>query len=127
MLWTPKRAAACGFSSMFSLTALSRPAHSVASASTTGATARQGPHQGAQKSTRTGMAASRSSAKLVSVPVTSHGSGALHLPQRGTLPAGAVARRFFASQAGQMAMSPLMAPFYGGRRRRYLTRTLGGR
>jgi len=43
-----------GFSSTFILTMDTLPSYSVASSSMTGPKARQGPHQGAQKSTRTG-------------------------------------------------------------------------
>src|SRR5271154_179480 len=64
---TWKRAAVCGFSSMSSLT-MRRSWRSEAISSRTGATTRQGPHQGAQKSTSTGPSASSTSAsKLVSV------------------------------------------------------------
>ena len=42
-------------SSVFSFTILILPAYSVASSSRIGATARQGPHQTAQKSTSTGI------------------------------------------------------------------------
>src|SRR3954465_4750334 len=56
-----------GFSSVLSLTIL-RSGRSPAISSRTGATTRQGPHQGAQKSTRTGASDSRTSAwKVVSV------------------------------------------------------------
>src|SRR5208282_3008811 len=64
---TWKRAAVCGFSSMSSLTMRSS-GRSEAISSSTGATTRQGPHQGAQKSTSTGPSASMTSAsKFVSV------------------------------------------------------------
>src|SRR3954453_15421781 len=64
MTW--KAAAVCWFSSMFSLT--TRRPFSWPICSRTGETARHGPHQGAQKSTSTGSAASMTSAwKLASV------------------------------------------------------------
>src|SRR4051794_15016853 len=67
MLRTSKFAAVCWFSSTLSLT-IFRSERSAAISSRTGATTRHGPHQGAQKSTRTGPSASRTSAwKLVSV------------------------------------------------------------
>src|ERR1700733_253086 len=67
--------AVCWFSSMFILTTLSTSARSPALSSTTGETRRQGPHQGAQKSTSTGSSDSSTSAsKLLSVTsVTSPG------------------------------------------------------
>merc|ERR1719398_197332 len=54
MLLMPYSVATAGLSSVLSLTALSFPLYSSASSSTSGAIIRQGPHQGAQKSTRTG-------------------------------------------------------------------------
>ncbi len=54
MLWTPNWPATSPDSSTSSFTTLSLPAYSLASASTVGATARQGPHHAAQKSTSTG-------------------------------------------------------------------------
>src|SRR5262249_10829651 len=57
MLMIPYLLAASGFSSTSSLTTLSLPAYSLAISSRAGAIARQGPHQGAQKSTRTGKGA----------------------------------------------------------------------
>src|SRR2546423_7433653 len=60
-------AVVCWFSSVLSLTTF-RSSRSPAISSRTGATTRQGPHHGAQKSTRTGVSASMTSAtKLVSV------------------------------------------------------------
>src|SRR5215218_3395723 len=57
----------CGFSSVLSLTTL-RSSRSALISSRIGATMRHGPHHGAQKSTSTGVSASRTSAwKLVSV------------------------------------------------------------
>src|SRR3954464_12573368 len=64
---TSKFAAVCWFSSTLSLT-MRRSSRSEAISSSTGATTRHGPHQGAQKSTRTGPSDSRTSAwKLLSV------------------------------------------------------------
>src|ERR1700742_180277 len=75
MLSTSKLAAVCWFSSTFSFTIL-RSERSAAISSSTGATTRHGPHQGAQKSTRTGPSASRTSAwELLSV--TSAGGPAM--------------------------------------------------
>src|SRR5688500_1107768 len=64
---TPYWAAVCWFSSTLSLT-MRRSLRSPAISSSTGATTRHGPHQGAQKSTRTGCSDSSTSAwKFVSV------------------------------------------------------------
>jgi len=64
---TWKLAAVCWLSSMFSFTTRSS-GRSAAISSSTGATTRHGPHQGAQKSTSTGPSASMTSAwKLLSV------------------------------------------------------------
>src|SRR6201990_1064788 len=60
--------AVCWFSSILSLTTYSASPRSEAISSTTGETRRQGPHHGAQKSTRTGTSDSTTSAwKLLSV------------------------------------------------------------
>src|SRR3954467_6357365 len=53
----PYSAPIASFSSMFTLVILTLPSSSVASSSRIGAIALQGPHQGAQKSTSTGVAA----------------------------------------------------------------------
>jgi hypothetical protein len=50
----PYSLAICGSSSVLSFTTRTRPANSRAISSSTGPSMRQGPHQGAQKSTRTG-------------------------------------------------------------------------
>src|SRR5688500_1490700 len=64
---TPYCAAVCWFSSTLSLTTR-RSCRSPAISSSTGATTRHGPHQGAQKSTRTGCSDSSTSAwKFASV------------------------------------------------------------
>src|SRR5688500_10622659 len=68
MLITPYSEAVCGFSSTSTLTTFSFPCCSDAISSTIGATILQGPHQAAQKSTRTGSVEESTSAwKLVSV------------------------------------------------------------
>jgi len=67
----PYFCAVAGLWSTSSLTILALPSYSAASSSTVGAIVRQGPHQTAQKSTRTGWSLSRTSVwKLASVPVT---------------------------------------------------------
>ena len=70
-----------------------------------GAAVRQGPHQGAQKSTRTGTGEFRT-AESSWAPVTARGSpetsrSALHLPQTGAEPGGAFPMRFRAPQRAQ--------------------------
>src|SRR5262249_34746909 len=60
MLRTSKRLAARGASSTFTFARAKAPPASSASRSSTGPRARQGPHQGAQKSTTTGSSAERS-------------------------------------------------------------------
>src|SRR5690606_7311323 len=64
---TPRAAAISGFSSELIFTSTTWPASSCSNRSSTGASARHGPHQGAQKSTRTGVrweAASTSTSKF---------------------------------------------------------------
>src|SRR5690625_7855740 len=61
----PYEAAIWGFSSVFTFTILILSAYSAAISSKIGATWRQGPHQGAQKATRTGLSALRTSASKV--------------------------------------------------------------
>ncbi len=76
MACAPNRWDTCGETSTFTLTSLTRPARSRASYSSTGLTMRQGPHQGAHKSTMTGiLAASATSPKVVSSASAIHGSG----------------------------------------------------
>src|SRR5688572_5573535 len=65
---TAYRSGIVGFSSTFSLATVARPSNSVASASTVGASRRQGPHHSAQKSTST-TPLFFSSSKLLSVNV----------------------------------------------------------
>ena len=55
MLLTPYRAAHSGLSSVLTFATTKRPGYSAAILSSAGATIRHGPHQGAQKSTSTGM------------------------------------------------------------------------
>ena len=54
MLLTPNFLDVSGLSSTFTFTIFTRPSYSLAISSRTGPIARQGPHQGAQKSTRAG-------------------------------------------------------------------------
>src|SRR5688572_4737277 len=68
ILRMPYFAAVRGLSSVFSLRNSTLPSYSDASSSTIGATMRQGPHHGAQKSTRTGLSFVRTSvSQLVSL------------------------------------------------------------
>ena len=79
MTW--KLPATCWFSSTLSLTIFSSSPRSSAICSSTGVTSRQGPHQGAQKSTSTGVSDSSTSAwKLLSV---TSGIAAIGAPSRG--------------------------------------------
>src|SRR5579883_232884 len=72
---TPYLVGTCGFSSMFSLAMVILSASSADSSSSAGAIIRQGPHHSAQKSTRTGFLASRTSAwKEASDTLTGMGS-----------------------------------------------------
>jgi hypothetical protein len=76
MAWAPNRREMCGEVSTFTLISFTRPARSWASYSSAGLTMRQGPHQGAHKSTMTGMlAASATSLKVASSASAIHGSG----------------------------------------------------
>src|SRR5215469_5239543 len=59
---TPYLVGTCGFSSMLSLAMVTLSPSSAESSSRAGAIMRQGPHHSAQKSTRTGFLASRTSA-----------------------------------------------------------------
>src|SRR5579863_4408406 len=59
---TPYLVGTCGFSSMFNLAMVTLSPSSADSSSSAGAIMRQGPHHSAQKSTRTGFLASRTSA-----------------------------------------------------------------
>jgi hypothetical protein len=72
--------------SVSTLSTISRPAISLASASTSGAAILQGPHQSAQKSTRIGTCAlcstSRNISAVASMGAASGGNSALQDPQR---------------------------------------------
>ena len=75
MACTPNRCMAGGEVSTFTLTSLTLPARSRASCSSAGLTVRQGPDQGAHKSTTTGiLAASATSPKVESSASAIHGS-----------------------------------------------------
>ena len=78
------RSEICGASSTLSLTTFRRPACSRPTLSTAGETMRHGPHQGAQKSTRTGTDAVISSSKSAAEASTIHGSRVWQTLQRGT-------------------------------------------
>jgi hypothetical protein len=81
---TSNRWESCGETSTFTLTSFTCPARSRASWSSTGLTIRQGPDQGAHRSTRTGiLAPSATSPKVASSAPVIHGSCVWHLPQRG--------------------------------------------
>src|SRR6185436_4091560 len=92
ILRTAKRAAVAGLSSMFTFAIRRRFPISVANSSNTGAIMRQGPHQGAHISTKTGTGdRSTSAANVLSVTVTGpealdKESGALQRPQTGSCP-----------------------------------------
>mmetsp|Transcript_34871 Transcript_34871/g.75476 ORF Transcript_34871/g.75476 Transcript_34871/m.75476 type:complete len:210 (-) Transcript_34871:144-773(-) len=74
----PYSVATAGDSSVFNLTAFSLPLYSSASSSTSGAIIRQGPHQGAQKSTKTGKSLFRTfSSQSPSVTASACGSALL--------------------------------------------------
>ena len=111
--WPERRTAArsAAKASTFTLTSFTRPARSRASCSTAGLTMRQGPHQGACRSTMAGsLAASATSAKEVSSASAIHGSGRCHLPQRG-VPAAAAGTRFAWPQCPPRISPPAAASF----------------
>lgn len=105
MLCTRKRLDVAGFLSTSSFPIFAFPAISFAKVSMIGATARHGPHQAAQKSTKTGsFDLPTSSAKLPSVITTGAAetfSGNLHFPQTACLFA-SNETRFFAPQFPQV-------------------------
>ena len=68
MLRMPKRAATSGSASVSTFATTTRPERSRAMASSSGATARHGPHQAAQKSTRTGTGAGGELVELLGAP-----------------------------------------------------------
>jgi hypothetical protein len=95
MLCTPNLAPSSGCSSVLIFTTLSLPARSVAIFSTAGETMRHGPHQGAQKSARTGTGLPATPDwKSAAETSTSHGSGEPHFAQWGTPVAGTWTRFF---------------------------------
>src|SRR2546423_13641128 len=113
----PNRRDRFGALSLLTLTSLSRPGSSVAIFSTMGDTMRQGPHQGAQKSTRTGNELCSTTAGKSASPLSvSHGNVAPQLPQCGT-PVAAGRTRFILPQFGQRTGArPLAAAFPGSGR-----------
>ena len=100
------RAEVCGFSSTFCLATRTRPAISAASWSTTGAIMRQGPHQGAHKSSNTGSGdCSTSAVNVASVIVSGFCptiNEVLQRPHTGSSPAAifSCGTRFFAPHEG---------------------------
>lgn len=91
---------------MSTFATMSRPTFSAASFSSSGATARHGPHQAAQKSTSTGVGAelisSSKSAALASGTGRANGkSGALQAAHFARSPDRDAGRRFDLEQAGQ--------------------------
>ena len=111
--WPERRTAArsAAKASTLALTSFTRPARSRASCSRAGLTMRQGPHQGACRSTMAGsLAASATSAKEVSSASAIHGSGRCHLPQRG-VPAAAAGTRFAWPQCPPRISPPAAASF----------------
>src|SRR4029077_8668960 len=97
----PNRRDRFGALSLLTLTSFSLPGRSVAIFSTVGDTIRQGPHQGAQKSTSTGSALCSTTAEYSASPLSvSQGSVWPQLPQCGTPPA-AGGTRFVLPQFGQ--------------------------
>jgi hypothetical protein len=86
MLSTEKRWARFGLCSVFTLSTSALPARRSAAFATSGAATRHGPHQSAQKSTRTGTAAvetiSSNAASSTSMGVEDGSIAALQLPQR---------------------------------------------
>src|SRR5438105_65485 len=101
MLKMLKRLPSVGALSVLTLATFSRPASSTPICSTAGLTIRQGPHQGAQKSTSTGTGLSSTTAwKLCSSASTSQGRGLPQFPHTGTPLASGRTRLAF-PQAGQ--------------------------
>ena len=101
----PSRAETSCSSSLFTLRTRSSPAFLRPRSAKMGAAVRQGPHQGAQKSARTGTGEFRTAASSWA-PVTARGSpetsrSALHLPQTGAEPGGADPMRLRAPQWAQ--------------------------
>src|SRR5262245_46315771 len=116
-----KRSPSSGRASVLTFTTTNRPAFDAATFASSGATIRQGPHHGAQKSTTTGSPALRTSASNtatlgISTGSDGGGSALLHLPQRASRPENG--SRFFWPHEAQEVMKPrssswrllLMAP-----------------
>src|SRR5262245_64184827 len=116
-----KRSPSSGNASVLTLTTTKRPAFDAATFASSGATIRQGPHHGAQKSTTTGSPALLTRASKTASLGTSMGSdgggkAVLHRPQRASRPENG--RRFRWPQEGHVVMKPrssssmflLMAP-----------------
>src|SRR5579864_9365251 len=96
-----KRVERPGLSSVLTFTTLRRPRSSSAKRSTSGETYRQGAHQGAQKSTRTGRAlAKTTNSKSGSSAWTIQGRSDLQTAQTGA-PLEAAATRLLLPQCGQ--------------------------
>src|SRR5437763_1163527 len=104
MLSTSNRAAVAGFSSMLSLAKRTRPAIDAASSSTIGAIWRQGPHQGAQRSSSTGngdfSTCVEKLASVTTIGLVETLRRALHRPQTGVSPSW-IFTRFVESQLKQ--------------------------
>ena len=113
MLMARFRAALCGASSTLTRTTLSFPAWARASLSIVGPTSRQGPHQGAQKSTSTGTLASSACSKARSSTSTIQRRGVLQTPQR-TTPFPLSGIRFVLPQAGQATLDAMRGRGRGG-------------
>ena len=110
----PNRCDRFGASSLLTLTSLSRPGRSVAICSTMGDTIRQGPHQGAQKSTSTGSVLCSTTAGKSGSPLSvSQGKVAPQLPQCGT-PVAAGRTRFVLPQFGQRTSAGSLAVAFTG-------------
>ena len=109
MLRASYLAAVPGESSTLTFTTFSRPAYSVESYSRTGATMRQGPHQGAHKSRITNWDASSAPAIVESSAGTNHGMSALHFAHLG-LPLDATGVRFLVPQDGHTAIPESAMP-----------------
>ena len=105
MPWTPKRCARSGCLSVSTLSTSALPARSRATAATSGAAMRHGPHQAAQKSTRTGTCdcpvAAANSAGSASIGSAGGGKAVLHAPQRASAVNQSSGIRFFLPQDGQ--------------------------
>src|SRR6478735_7959571 len=102
MAWISNRRDSPGEVSTSTFTSLTLPARSTASLSSTGLTIRHGPHQAAQKSTRTGTEdCSATTGKSASDADTIQGRSRPQLPQRGC-PAAAAGIRLVFPQCGHL-------------------------